>query len=218
MPVMLPTDDSRFPEGFSLYRGYFDAAAQRALLADIQAVVVAAPWFQPVMPGTGKPFSVHMTNAGALGWVSDQSGGYRYQETHPATGASWPPIPSCILDLWCAVTSYPMPPQCCLVNLYGHQKARMGMHIDGDETARDAPVVSVSLGDPARFRLGGHARRDPSFSMRLESGDVVVLGGSSRHRYHGIDRIDYGHNDLIQDFMGTKGRLNLTLRRVTPPE
>ncbi len=217
MPKVAPPchHDPRFPPGFQMYRGYFDIAAQRALLADIKAIAAAAPWFQPVMPGTGQPFSVRMTNAGPLGWVSDQSGGYRYQETHPVTGALWPPIPARILDLWRAVTTYPALPQCCLVNLYGHQKARMGLHIDGDEPARDAPVVSVSLGDPARFRLGGVARRDKSFSMRLESGDVVVLGGASRHRYHGIDRVDYGHNDLIWDFLATQGRINLTLRRVT---
>ena len=93
----------------------------------------------------------------------------------------------------------------------------MGVHIDGDETARDAPVVSVSLGDPGRFRLGGYTRRDPSFSIPVESGDVMVLGGASRHCYHGIDRIHYGHNTLIRDLMGTAGRINLTMRRVTPP-
>ncbi len=218
--VMLPTrhHDPRFPDGFDVYPGYFDAAAQRALLADIDTILASAPWFQPVMPGTGRPFSVRMTNAGPLGWVSDQSGGYRYQETHPVTGGVWPPIPQRILDLWHAVTTYPALPQCCLVNLYGHQKARMGMHIDQDEAARDAPVVSVSLGDPARFRLGGRTRRDRAFSIQIKSGDVVVLGGSSRHLYHGIDRIDYGHNDLIRDRMGMAGRINLTVRRVTIPD
>ena len=105
--------DPRFPDGFHVYPGYFDEGAQRALLADVEAILTVAPWFQPVMPGTGRPFSVHMTNAGPLGWVSDQSGGYRYQETHPVTGTFWPPIPDRILDLWCAVTSYPAPPQCC---------------------------------------------------------------------------------------------------------
>ena len=206
------------PRGFVFHAGYFDDAGQEALLAEIAAIIAVAPWFAPVMPGTGRPFSVRMTNAGSLGWVSDRDGGYRYQATHPVTGMPWPPIPQRILSLWRDVADYPALPQCCLINLYGHEKARMGLHVDADEQAMDAPVVSVSLGDPARFRLGGARRRDPGVSMRLQSGDVLVLGGAARRCYHGVDKIEYAKTKRVNAIVSGGGRINLTLRRVTPPD
>ena len=144
-------------------------------------------------------------------WVSDTKG-YRYQPTHPETGAVWTPIPQTLLDLWADVSDYPHPPQACLVNWY-EATSRLGLHIDADETAKDAPVVSVSLGSRALFRLGGLERSSPTSSMRLASGDVVILGGQSRRAYHGVDRIYPESSTLIPG----GGRINLTLRRVTAP-
>ncbi len=91
--------------------------------------------------------------------------------------------------------------------------ARMGLHQDRDEAIFEAPVVSVSLGDTATFRVGGTNRKDPTKSFRLNSGDVVVLGGDARLAYHGIDRILGGTSKLLKN----GGRINLTLRRVTAP-
>ena len=189
---------------------FFDRAAQTALLADVRAAIAAAPLFVPRMPRTGKPFSVRMTNCGALGWVSDTAGGYRYQPTHPETGEPWPPIPSLALDAW-AGAGYPRPPEACLVNFYD-AAARMGLHQDRDEQDPAAPVVSISLGDAALFRFGGTSRSGGTKSIRLQSGDVVVIGGASRLAYHGIDRIIPGSSTLL----GEPGRINLTLRRVSP--
>jgi DNA oxidative demethylase len=203
-------------QGFVLHPGRFDRAAQRALLADVLAVLEEAPPFQPAMPRTGQLFSVRMTNCGPLGWVSDRDGGYRYQERHPVTGQPWPAIPPRLLALWADVSGWPDAPQACLVNLYG-SAARMGLHVDADETERDAPVVSVSLGDTAVFRLGGPARPDGTRSVRLASGDVAVLGGPSRHCHHGIDRILPHTSTLLPEGLFPEGgRINLTLRRVTP--
>ena len=89
----------------------------------------------------------------------------------------------------------------------------MGLHQDRDEQDFDAPVLSVSLGDTALFRVGGATRKGPTRSFELKSGDVVVLGGESRLRYHGIDRVLPGTSDLLPE----GGRFNLTLRRVTKP-
>ena len=90
----------------------------------------------------------------------------------------------------------------------------LGQHIDQDEDAPDAPVVSVSLGDTAVFRLGGPERKSPTRTLRLASGDVVVLGGACRHWYHGVDRILPGTSTLLPG----GGRINLTMRRVTRPD
>jgi alkylated DNA repair protein (DNA oxidative demethylase) len=88
----------------------------------------------------------------------------------------------------------------------------MGLHQDRDEKTFDAPVVSVSLGDTALFRIGGTNRREPTRSFRLQSGDVLVFGGPARLAFHGIDRLYAGSSTLLDK----GGRLNLTLRRVTP--
>lgn len=198
------------PAGFRLLPGRFDRATQQALLDEIRAVVAAAPLFTPVMPRTGTPFSVRMTNCGPLGWVSDRAG-YRYQPEHPVTGEPWPAMPKQLVDLWRELAPDAPPPEACLVNFYG-PKARMGLHQDKDEATFDAPVVSVSLGATAVFRLGGQARKDPTRSFRLASGDVLVLGGEARLAHHGIDRLVPGTSTLVRD----DGRINLTLRRVTP--
>lgn len=195
---------------------HFDASGQTALLAAVRAVIGAAPLFTPTMPRSGKPFSVRMTNCGPLGWVSDREGGYRYQANHPETGAPWPALPALLLDLWRDVADYPAPPQACLVNYYA-PGARMGLHRDEDEEDMAAPVVSVSLGDSARFRIGGPTRRGPTRAFDLASGDVVVLEGESRRAYHGIDRILPGTSELLLEDFPEGGRLNLTLRRVTRP-
>ncbi len=78
--------------GLRLYKTALDRAEQEALLADLREVLREAPLYRPAMPRSGKPFSVRMSNCGAVGWVSDISG-YRYQTTHPETGRPWPPMP-----------------------------------------------------------------------------------------------------------------------------
>lgn len=207
----LRTGEVALAPGALLFPQAIDPVAQAGLVAAVAAIAADAPFFRPVMPRTGRPFSVAMTAAGPLGWVSDLAG-YRYSATHPATGRPWPAIPEAILALWDRFAGYPAPPECCLVNRYD-EGARMGLHQDRDELALDAPVVSVSLGDTALFRIGGTARQGPTRSVRLASGDVVVLGGEARLAFHGIDRVLSGSSRLIPD----GGRLNLTLRRVTDP-
>jgi alkylated DNA repair protein (DNA oxidative demethylase) len=197
-------------DGFRHLPGYLEPPLQRDLAGLIRAVMAAAPLYAPTMPRTGKPFSVRMTNCGPLGWVSDKTGGYRYQATHPITGRPWPAMPRMLLDLWADVAGYPAPPEACLVNLYG-PAARMGSHRDEDEQDAAAPVVSISLGDDATFHIGGLQRAGAKQRLVLKSGDVVVLGGAARMAYHGVDRIHPGTSSLLAE----GGRLNLTLRRVT---
>jgi len=200
------------PQGFRVLPDALDRAAQEQLLAEVAAVIEAAPLFIPTLPRIGQPMTVRMTNSGPLGWVTDRDGGYRYQATHPTTGAPWPPIPPLALALWRSFSGYRHDPEACLVNFYGAE-ARMGLHLDKDEAALEAPVLSISLGDTALFRLGGPDRKAPTRSLKLASGAVVVLGGAARACYHGVDRILAGSSRLLEG----GGRLNLTLRRVTLP-
>jgi alkylated DNA repair protein (DNA oxidative demethylase) len=199
-------------EGVRHLSGHLDRATQEALVEDIRTVVEAAPLYVPVMPKTGKPMSVRMTNCGTLGWVTDRDGGYRYQANHPVTGDPWPPIPERLTALWRDLAGYPHPPQACLVNFYS-DSARMGLHQDRDEKDLSAPVVSVSLGDDCLFRVGGTKRSDATVSVRLSSGAIVILGGEGRLAFHGVDRIYPQTSTLLKK----GGRINLTLRRVTLP-
>ena len=196
------------PKGVRHIPGYLDRAAQELLVEDIRAVVGQAPLYRPEMPRTGKPLSVRMTNCGELGWVADKAG-YRYQDRHPVSGAPWPPIPDRLMKIWMELSGDTRPPQACLVNFYDI-KARMGLHQDRDEADFSAPVLSVSLGDACLFRVGGAERGQPTQSFRLESGDIVVLGGEGRLAFHGVDRIYPTTSTLLRD----GGRINLTLRRV----
>lgn len=143
---------------------------------------------------------------GPLGWVSDKAG-YRYQQTHPETGRPWPAIPLRLLELWRDLTGFPQPPDACLVNLY-RGPAKMGLHQDRDEADLNAPVLSVSLGDTAIFRIGP-AAGGPTRTFRLNSGDVCALTGPARLARHGVDRVLEGSSRLIPG----GGRINLTLRR-----
>jgi alkylated DNA repair protein (DNA oxidative demethylase) len=197
----------------SLVTDWLDEPAQRNLLDAVTTVLEQAPLYTPHMPHSGRPLSVSMSNCGPLGWYSDQAEGYRYIAAHPGTGRPWPKIPASLLALWDRMTDYPAPPQACLINYYTGT-ARMGLHLDSDEAARSAPVLSVSLGDTAMFRLGGPRRTDPTRSFKLLSGTVLVLEGERRHWYHGVDRVLAGSSGLVAG----GGRFNLTLRRVKPPD
>lgn len=212
----MPAQDHRWEKrpmqpGLRFLPGHLGADGQRDLVETLRAAVAEAPLFIPVMPRTGRPFTVRMTNLGPLGWVSDRAG-YRYQPTHPETGRPWPPIPETLLALWREVSGDGHDPQACLVNFY-NGGAKMGLHRDADEEDFSAPVLSVSLGDTAVFRIGGPERGGKTATLKLASGDVMVMGGASRLCYHGIDRVLQGTSSLLRD----GGRINLTLRRVTKP-
>ncbi|MGQ2991204.1 MAG: alpha-ketoglutarate-dependent dioxygenase AlkB [Brevundimonas sp.] len=194
--------------GFRLWPGGLSTPEQAGLVEQVTAVLETAPLYRPVTPG-GRPFSVRMSNLGPLGWVSDR-GGYRYQATHPETGAAWPPMPERLIDLWGDLTGWPEPPDACLVNLY-RGEARMGLHQDRDEADLTAPVLSISLGDTAVFRVAP-AEGVRGRAVKLASGDICALTGPARLARHGIDRILAGSSGLIPG----GGRINLTLRRAGP--
>ena len=200
-----------FPQGFAHYPSYFSPPEQQALITAVKEGVEQAPFYIPRMPRTGQPLSVAMSNFGSLGWVTDKEGGYRYDPVHPKTKAPWPDIPLALLDLWQDVTDFPQDPEACLINWY-REGNKMGAHIDNDEREARAPIVSVSLGDPALFRIGGPIRGGSTKGLKLFSGDVVVMSGESRFCYHSVSKIFYGQSALVP----RGGRINLTMRRVQP--
>lgn len=193
--------------GFDIYKGFLSPERQQALVQELRDIIRAAPLFSPQTP-YGKPMSVQMTSMGDVGWFADRTG-YRYVDRHP-NGKPWPAIPAEVQRIWGHVSGLVRPPECCLLNYYT-EAAKMGMHQDRDEADFSWPVVSISLGDAALFRIGNTTRGGKTESMWLESGDVLVMGGEARMTYHGVDRIRFGSSALLR----RGGRINLTLRIVT---
>ncbi len=193
--------------GVKIWKAALDRSMQERLMECVGEIAAAAPFFHPETRW-GRKMSVRMTSAGTFGWVSDRRG-YRYERRHPA-GMPWPDMPSLFLELWDRFAAFPRPPESCLVNHYA-AGARMGLHQDRDEADLAAPVLSISLGDDALFRIGTERRGGPTRSIWLSSGDVVLLAGAGRLVHHGIDRIRPGTSRLVP----WGGRINLTMRVVT---
>lgn len=178
------------------------------LLAALAEITTQAPFRHMVTPG-GFTMSVAMTNCGAAGWVTDRTG-YRYDRNDPESGRPWPPMPDCFLEL--AVTAatragYPdFRPDACLINRY-EPGARLSLHQDKNERDFANPIVSVSLGLPAKFQFGGLKRTDPVKKYALRHGDVAVWGGPSRLFYHGVLELKEGAHETVG-----RMRINLTFR------
>ena len=189
-----------------VWQGLLDKDQQTDLLNAVLQGAETAPLYRPDTP-SGRPMSVEMTSAGEVGWITDRQG-YRYEPRHP-TGAPWPAIPQLALAVWRAVSGVKRDPSSCLINRY-LDGAKMGLHQDRDEGDLSWPVVSISLGDDALFRVGGTERKGQTQSIWLSSGDVVVLTGDTRLAYHGIDRVRTGSSTLVPG----GGRINLTMRVV----
>ncbi|MBB2160974.1 DNA oxidative demethylase AlkB [Gluconacetobacter sacchari] len=184
-------------------------ATATELVALIEAIARSAPFRRMSTPG-GRMMSVAMTNCGALGWVSD-SRGYRYMSRDPLTDLPWPAIPAAFASLAgqaAAEAGYPdFMPDACLINRY-EPGTRLTLHQDRNEHDFSQPIVSVSLGLPARFLWGGLARTDPVQRIPLDHGDIAVWGGATRLAHHGIHPLAEGTNALTG-----RTRLNLTFRR-----
>lgn len=202
-----PAEEPLGPGAILLRR--FASSQERALLAEIQSIAAIAPFRQMITPG-GYRMAVAMTNCGDAGWMSDRSG-YRYEPLDPETGAPWPRIPALFRQeakRAAAAAGYrDFAPDVCLVNRY-EPGTKLSLHQDRDEVTFDAPIVSFSLGLPAKFLFGGLTRKDPVRRLWLESGDVVVWGGASRLAYHGIDPLKEGSHPLTERY-----RFNLTFRQ-----
>lgn len=197
-------------DGAVVLRG-FVAGVAAELWREIGGLIEAAPLRRMVTPG-GLSMSVAMTNCGALGWVSDRSG-YRYDPVDPDSGRAWPGMPAALQTIArtaAAAAGFPgFDPDACLINRY-EPGTRLSLHQDRDEQDFSQPIVSVSLGLPAMFLFGGLKRRDRAVRVPLLHGDVVVWGGPSRLRHHGVLAIKDGWHPLTGAC-----RVNLTFRRAS---
>lgn len=206
----LPTEPVVEPlgPGACILRGLV-RGRERELLNAVDQIAGAAPFRHLITPG-GYRMSVAMTNCGQLGWVSDRSG-YRYDPIDPLTQHRWPPMPELFLQLAADAARRAgfdgYRPDAALINVY-EPGTRLSLHQDRDERDAVAPIVSVSLGVPAKFIWGGARRSDPTRRILVESGDVVVWGGPSRFVFHGVAPVPENTHALTG-----QRRINLTFRK-----
>ncbi|HZR34031.1 MAG TPA: DNA oxidative demethylase AlkB [Nevskia sp.] len=202
-----PPADEKLAEGAALLRG-FAAGQDEPLLAALRGILAAAPFRHLVTPG-GLRMSVAMTNAGTQGWISDRRG-YRYVAHDPDSGQAWPALPPALLHLATAAAARAgyegFVPDACLINRY-LPGTKLSLHQDRDERDLRSPIVSVSLGIPAVFQFGGLRRQDPPRRIPLQHGDVVVWGGASRLRFHGVLPL----KPAVHPLLGGE-RINLSFR------
>ena len=198
----------RLAPGASLLRAFAARQAQ-ALLEDLRELTARSPFRCMSTPG-GLRMSVAMTNCGDAGWLTDRTG-YRYAALDPVSDAPWPAMPSAFRELATAAAAAAgfsaFAPDACLISRY-QPGARLYLHQDKDERDLESPIVSVSLGLPAVFLLGGHSRSDRPRRIALEHADVVVWGGPARLRYHGVLPLEEGQHPLLG-----RHRVNLSFRR-----
>jgi len=187
----------------------FAESQSAALLTGLQDITARSP-FRCMSTRGGYRMSVAMSNCGTTRWVSDATG-YRYDGIDPLTSAGWPPMPPGLLELATAAAAAAgferFSPDVCLVSRY-QPGARLSMHQDKDECDLESPIVSISLGLPAVFLFGGHRRSDRPQRVPLTHSDVVVWGGPSRLRFHGVSALEDGRHPLLGSC-----RVNLSLRR-----
>lgn len=203
------TSTGKIAYGELIHLPGFAIVHQMQLLDDLNAILVLAPLRQMMTP-MGFPMSVATSSCGALGWVSD-AGGYRYSRIDPLTNAPWPQMPDSFFKLAqsaAAMAGYAhFQPDACLINQY-KAGTKMGLHQDKNEQDFTQPIVSVSLGIPARFQFGGKKRSDKPMQLRLHHGDVLVWGGHARLHYHGIMTIQPNTHPVLG-----ASRVNLTFRK-----
>ena len=203
LPAREPLSD-----GALLLRGFARDEAPD-LLADLATITAASPFRHMIVP-TGQRMSVAMTNAGTVGWITDRTG-YRYDPLDPESGKPWPALPASFRTLAARAADAAgfsgFAPDGCLINRY-EPGSRLTLHQDRNERDFSQPIVSVSLGLPARFLWGGATRKQSPRRIALSSGDVVVWGGKARLTFHGIDKLADGSDKLTG-----RCRINLTFRK-----
>ena len=208
-PRLFADPAAKLPPGLYYQPGAVGASGQLALYAAVRDIAGIAP-FTHARTKAGMT-SAAMTNCGTAGWWSDLKG-YRYQTHRPDSVEPWPPLPAIFLETVAqAIAGTPWPdfvPDACLLNFYG-EGAKMGLHQDRDEKDFSQPIVTLSLGDDGDFLIGGSTRAERAQVLVVRSGDILIMGGDSRMRFHGIRKIYPGTSPLPE----LTGRISLTFRK-----
>ncbi len=179
------------------------------LVQQLERITAQSP-FRHLTTPSGHRMSVAMTNCGDWGWTSDELG-YAYGRVDPVTRQPWPAMPEVFKQLAqeaAALGGFPgYAPDACLINQYA-VGSKLSLHQDLNEVGGGIPIVSVSLGIPAVFLLGGFQRHDATQKLMLTHGDVMVWGGVDRMRFHGVLPIQPAYHSQFGEY-----RINLTFRR-----
>lgn len=203
-----PAKAEQISESAYVLRG-FALPCVDGLLSALKTVLNASPFRHMQTPG-GFTMSARLSSCGDLGWTTDTSG-YRYSPVDPLTKKRWPAMPPLFLALADSAAHAAgfsdFVPDACLINAYA-PGAKMSLHQDKNERCFASPIVSISLGLPAVFQLGGFERNAPTQRISLFHGDIVVWGGADRLRYHGVLPIQPGRHSLLGE-----QRINITLRK-----
>jgi len=187
--------------------------AQRTLVEQCRALIDGpVPAYVPIVRGGGR-MRVRMLCLGRH-WNGKT---YAYEPVRSDfDGLPAPPLPDNLRALAngaARTAGMALDADLCILNYYDAD-GRMGLHQDKDESERSLeaglPVVSISVGDTAKFMFGGVRRRDPAETVLLESGDAFVFGGPARLRYHGVTRI---LPETAPRELQIAGRFNLTFRQ-----
>jgi len=199
-----PTHEEVFP-GAVLMRG-LALPDDSEFFAAMERVLAAAPLHHAMTPG-GLPMGVMVSDSG-----TPEAFRRRWEPGNPDARGMWPPVPRALMDfsLRCALRAgFPLfRPDTCHINRY-QAGTKLGIHQDRHEIDLSQPIVSISLGLECVFLLGGFQRTDPTKRILLEHGDVIVWGGPSRMRFHGVQPLKPGWHPLTGPY-----RYNLTFRKV----
>jgi DNA oxidative demethylase len=210
MAPMVDLFPPHLPPGLIHLKAALPKSIQTEMVKTVREIAKTAP-FRHATTKSGGIYSAEMTNCGPVGWWSDARG-YRYTGTDPRSGQPWPEIPKIFTGALSTALSGTVAqgftPDACLINHYV-KGAKMGLHQDKDEADFSHPIVTVCLGAAADFLMGGFARSDKPDILVVESGDVLIMGGESRMRFHGIRKMYPGTSPLP----GLDGRLSLTFRK-----
>ena len=198
------------PMGTTHLKNRINSALQCELFNATQLVAKSSE-ISHLTTKSGGAYSAKITSCGTVGWWSDAQG-YRYTENDPRSGKPWPRMPKLFLKslkpALYGTSAEGFEPDACLINHYT-KSARMGLHQDKDEADFSHPIITISLGATADFLIGGEKRSDPPQLIIVESGDIVIMGGKSRMRFHSIRKIYPGSSPLAN----LDGRISLTFRK-----
>lgn len=199
-----PTHEEIYP-GAILMRG-LAVKQELEFFRAVQDILAASPLRHATTP-SGLPMQVMVSDCGTA-----EGFHRRWNPDNPNGRKMWPPMPQGLVDfaIRCAVRSgFPkFRPDSCHINRY-QAGTKLGIHQDRHEFDLYQPIVSLSLGLECIFLLGGFQRTDKTKRILLEHGDVLVWGGPSRMRFHGVLPVKPGSHPLTGSY-----RYNLTFRKV----